>query len=66
MTEVPPFPRWLTLTFATCGAIGSLVGVVIGHLLTRSWQHKQWLLDNKKQEYRELLSNLFEDGSCLR
>jgi hypothetical protein len=35
-----------------------LAGIVIGHALTRSWQRKQWVLDNKKQEYRELLTTL--------
>lgn len=28
--------------------------------LTRSWQHKQWLLDCRKQEFRELLSAISE------
>jgi hypothetical protein len=29
---------------------------VVGHLLTRSWQREQERLDNKKQEYRELMT----------
>ena len=45
-------------------AIGPLVGVVIGALLTPwiawRWQHRQWSLDNKKQEYRDLLDGLFQ------
>jgi hypothetical protein len=40
------------------GVIGPLVGVVIGAWLSRSWQRKQWVLDSKKAEYRELLSTL--------
>jgi hypothetical protein len=40
----------------------TLGGVVIGALLTfqltRSWQREQWLLDNRRQEYRELLSSI--------
>jgi hypothetical protein len=43
--------------------IGPLVGVVIGAILAPwvgwRWQHRQWSLDNKKQEYRELLDGLF-------
>lgn len=39
-------------------AIGPLVGVLIGAWLARSWQQKQWLLDSKKAEYRELISTL--------
>lgn len=38
--------------------IGPLVGVLIGAGLTRSWQRKQWVLENKKSEYRELISVL--------
>lgn len=45
-------------------AIGPLVGVVIGALLTPwiawRWQHRQWSLDNRKQEYRDLLDGLFQ------
>jgi hypothetical protein len=48
---------------STWNAIGPLVGVVIGAILVPwvswRWQHKQWSLDNKKQEYRELLDGLF-------
>jgi hypothetical protein len=44
--------------------IGPLLGVVIGALLTPwiawRWQHRQWALDNKKQEYRDLLDGLFQ------
>jgi hypothetical protein len=45
---------WLPLF----GALSGLLGVIIGAYLTRSWQRKQWLLDSKKAEYRELLSVL--------
>jgi hypothetical protein len=42
--------------------LGPLIGVAIGALLTpfctSRWQRKQWLLDGKKAEYRELLSVL--------
>ncbi|MFI5116333.1 MAG: hypothetical protein ACHP8B_06495 [Terriglobales bacterium] len=56
MSEIPLFPWWLTLSFAAWAAIGPLIGLLVGHMLTRSWQRQQWLMDNKKQEYRELLS----------
>ena len=48
---------WLGKTWAV---VGPLVGVVIGAWLSRSWQRKQWVLDSKKAEYRELLSTLSE------
>jgi hypothetical protein len=38
--------------------LGPLVGVLIGGLLTRSAQRRQWLADHKRAEYRELLSVL--------
>jgi hypothetical protein len=41
-------------------AVGPLAGVALGHFLTRSWQHKQWLLDQRKEEWRELLTALAE------
>ncbi len=45
---------WLPLI----GTLSGLLGVSLGAYLTRSWQRKQWLLDSKKAEYRELLSVL--------
>src|ERR1700679_2527183 len=45
-----------TLIVSSVGIGGTLGGIVVGHFLTRSWQQKQWLLDNRRQEYRELLS----------
>ena len=40
----------------------TLAGVVVGagltYLLGRSKEHEQWLRDNRKQEYRELLSSI--------
>lgn len=38
--------------------IGPLVGIAFGHWLSRSWQFKQWKLENRRQEYREVLSAL--------
>jgi hypothetical protein len=48
----------LTTILALWAAIGPLVGIIVGHVLTRSWQRKQWYLDNRTQEYRELLGSL--------
>lgn len=43
---------------AIWSAVGPLIGVVLGAYLSRRWQREQWLLDNRKQEYRELLTAL--------
>ena len=48
---------WAFLVKAWSG-IGPLVGVLIGSWLGRSWQRKQWELDNKRTEYRELIGTL--------
>lgn len=50
----------VTLVAAGVGVGGALVGIVIGHFLTRNSQHKQWLLDNRKEEFRQLVSALTE------
>ena len=50
---------------AVWGAIGPLVGVLVGAYATRRWQRTQWLLDGKKTEYRELLSVLAKNAHIL-
>jgi len=53
----------ITLILAIWAPIGPLVGIVAGHYLTRSWQREQWLLDQRKNEIRELIAAL--DDSLL-
>jgi len=43
--------------------IGPLIGVFVGSWLTTKGQHKHWLLDNKRAEYRKLLTTLSACGS---
>ena len=38
---------------------------MIGAWLARSWQLKQWILDGKKTEYRELLSTLAQSYQII-
>jgi hypothetical protein len=52
------------LIVSALGIVGTLVGVVVGHVLSQSWQKKQWVLDNRKQEVRELLIALSETVSA--
>jgi hypothetical protein len=42
------------------GAAYALLGVLFGGWITWRYQHKQWVLDNKKQEYRDLIDGLFQ------
>ena len=46
----------MTLALQIWAGLGPVVGGGITLYLTRSWQHKQWLLDNRKQEFKELIS----------
>lgn len=45
--------------------IGPLVGILLGSWLTTRSQHRHWHLDNKRSEYRELLTSLADAGSKL-
>jgi len=48
----------LTTGLAFWAAIGPLAGIVLGHVLSRTWQFRQWKLENRRQEYREVLQAL--------
>src|ERR1700728_4484457 len=45
-----------TLIVSSVGIAGALGGIVIGHFLTRSAQHQQWVRDNRKEEFREVVT----------
>lgn len=45
--------------------VGPLVGVLIGAYITNRNQHKHWVADSKKTEYRELLSTLTRAYSTI-
>ena len=47
-----------TLIVAVAGIAGTLASGVIAQVMARQSQLEQWLLDNRKQECRELLSSL--------
>jgi len=47
-----------TIFISLWTSIGPLIGVIIGQLLSRSSQRDQWILDQRKQEARELLAAL--------
>jgi hypothetical protein len=53
-------PEIITLVIAGLGIAGTLGGIIVGHLLTRSWQRKQWLMDQRQSEFRELVLALEE------
>jgi hypothetical protein len=53
----------VTLYLALWGAIGPLVGILVGHLLSRSSQRRQWVLDRRHEEFQELIKGF--DASML-
>ncbi len=53
--------RWkssLDIALPVWAAVGPLMGVMLGSYLAMRTQRKHWVLDNKKEEYRELLGTL--------
>lgn len=46
-----------------CAALGPFIGVLIGSWLTMKIQRRLWILDNKRAEYRKLLSTLTDCAS---
>jgi hypothetical protein len=46
-------------------AAGPLIGIFIGSWLTRSGDRKKWMNDNRKEEYRELLTALTNATTSL-
>jgi len=49
-------PLWVTIVSSL--SVGSFLGGVITQLLSSRQRRKEWVKDNKKQEWRELLSTL--------
>jgi len=49
---------WVGIVGYLTGIIGTLAGVFVGSWLSRSWQRRQWVQDNKRAEYRELINYL--------
>lgn len=48
--------------WAICGPI---IGILLGSALSTKNERKHWLMDNKRDEYRELLTTIADTGSNL-
>jgi hypothetical protein len=46
--------------------ISALAGVALGALLSRWNDHRRWVLDNRKLEYRELIDGIFRSTEKIR
>lgn len=55
----------MTIFLQVWAALGPLIGISVGAYFTRAWQRKQWTLESKKTEYRELLSTLSRSVRCI-
>jgi hypothetical protein len=56
--------KWIgELSGRVWAVAGPLVGVLVGAWLATRNQKRQWFLDNKRGEYRELLDTLADCGS---
>jgi hypothetical protein len=49
-----------TIILGIWAAVGPIVGIRYGHELAKRSQKEHWNNDNAKEEYRELLSALFD------
>ena len=56
---------WSTIILGIWAALGPLVGVRYGHVLAKRLQKEHWTTDNKKQEFREVLSAITEAFSTI-
>jgi hypothetical protein len=45
-----------TLALVLWGVVAPLVGIFVGHYLSRSWQREQWFRDKRYEDYQAVLS----------
>jgi hypothetical protein len=60
-----PLARISDLISSTWPAVGPLVGVLIGGWISVRNQRQHWILDNKRAEYRKLMSTLTRSYTAL-
>ena len=54
--------HYIAVAWTTAGPLG---GVLIGAYLSRAWDHKKWMNDNRKEEFRELIDALTEAATAV-
>ncbi len=45
---------------AIAGIVGTVVGIILGQILSAAREHRNWVNDHKLSEYRELLDLLYQ------
>jgi len=53
------------LVSGALGMLGTALGIVLGHHFSKKTQREQWVRDNRKAEYRELLTTISESFMLL-
>ena len=46
----------LTVFLVCWAALSPLIGILVGHVLTRSWQIRQWRMDRRWQDYQAVMT----------
>lgn len=57
-------PLWVTIVSSL--SVGSFLGGLISQFLSTSQRHQEWVKDNKKQEWRELIGALSQSFHYLK
>jgi hypothetical protein len=65
MQEVSLMPWWWPVVLSIWVVAGAPIGIFIGAYLTRRWQRQQWIADNKKQEFKDLLAAMTRVNTLL-
>jgi hypothetical protein len=52
----PGLSHGWALSLVLWGVIAPLVGILVGHFLSRSWQREQWFRDKRHEDYQAVLS----------
>ncbi|MGB8064678.1 MAG: hypothetical protein WCF26_22520 [Candidatus Sulfotelmatobacter sp.] len=58
-------PWWWPVIINVWALLGPLLGIFVGAYLARRWQRQQWIADNKKQEFKDLLGAMTRVNTLL-
>jgi hypothetical protein len=57
---------WLTvLTSGVLGILGTAIGAFLVYRFSQRTQHEQWIRDNRKEEFQELIQALTDEMTAL-
>jgi hypothetical protein len=53
---------WIAAIF---GIVGTIVGIIVGQIFSAAREHRNWVNDQKRLEYKELLDQLFQSVTVM-